>query len=91
MKTLDNFCSKTGYIYKAITYRSQGFKVRRKGYDIIDQNGAIVVQLEPVDYSNGDKWFIGGHSKYRGVPSYIKRVSRSFFVNLHTAHKNLNY
>jgi hypothetical protein len=49
MKTLENYCKKNGLDYQVITYKAQGQKVRRKGYDLL-KNGRFIVALEPVQY-----------------------------------------
>jgi len=49
MKTLEKYCKKHGLNYKVITYKAQGQKVRRKGYDLL-KNGRFIVALEPVQY-----------------------------------------
>jgi hypothetical protein len=49
MKTLENYCKKHGLDYQVITYKAQGQKVRRKGYDLL-KNGRFILALEPVQY-----------------------------------------
>lgn len=78
MKTLNNYAAEHGLTVRVIRYRHQFGYCKRKGYDLVNKAGHILISLEPCDYSNGDKWHIrNSHKGYNG-PSYIKRISRAF-------------
>jgi hypothetical protein len=83
IKTLEQFCERTNKTnlnnkvirVETITYRSQGFKVKRCGYDIVDNDNNILLSFQPVDYRNGDKWLLrDGLASNR----YTKRISQKY-------------
>lgn len=75
MKTLIKFCEDNNLEIRIVTFYFQGFKVRRKGYDLV-RNGKTVFTLEPKTYpkqsSFNDKWFVRGEKAL-----YLKRLSRT--------------
>jgi len=77
MKTLENYCKKHGLEYQVITYKAQGQKVRRKGYDLL-KNSRFIVSLEPVSYkSYPQKYLIrSSHLGYDG-PFRINRINKN--------------
>ena len=90
MKALQKFCNESS-IYnngkclrvEKINYHSNGFKLKRCGYDIVDKDNNILLSFEPVNYSNGDKWFLksGIGQRYAKRLSMIYLKSISFAIN----------
>lgn len=76
MKNIISFLSEKGIPFQIVTYRSQGFKVRRKGLDFAGFG------FEPVDYSNGDKWFLRSRPEGYTGPVYFRRLTLSVVKNL---------
>ena len=75
-----------------VNYKSQGINVKRKGWDICEKGKRNVIgdedkiqyiyfSLEPVNYSNGDKWFLRNVPRNypENAPRYFKRLSKNMF------------
>lgn len=78
---IENFCAVKRYKHEVITYRFNGLKLKRKGIDIVNSENKILFSFEPVNYSNGDKWFLKqGKSKDKKV--YFKRITINVLFNL---------
>lgn len=91
---LQNYATAHGLHIAVITYRTQGIKCKRKGFDLVKPNGQIVASYEPVSfYSLPDKWYVRNvHCNFTGR-RYITRIDNtalnelnpnenSFFTNL---------
>jgi len=79
MKTLQKFAEMHNLEIVTIKYRNQGLRVTRKGYDLINENREIKLSLEPVSYSNGDKWLVReGHTPH----THLKSVTKSFLESI---------
>ena len=75
MKTLEKYCKKNGIDYQVITYKAQGQKVRRKGYDLL-KNGRFIVALEPVNYrSYPEKYLVRSAPFGYDGPLRINRIT----------------
>ena len=81
MKTIKKFCSVKNYKYVKITYNTNGMKLKRKGFDIFDNDNKILFSFEPVNYSNGDKWILR-HGKSKDNQRYFKRITTKTLFNL---------
>lgn len=86
MKTIDLFCVDKNLKCVEIRYRHQFGYIKRKGFDLIDDNGYIKASFEPVDYSNGDKWHLRNGKSELG--SYFKRISKSVLESLDLNYEN---
>lgn len=75
-----------------IRYKFNGATLSRKGYDLIRKESFrntdqvvyknIVCGIEPVEFSNGEKWYLRiVNSDYSGK-RYFKRISLSMFKNI---------
>lgn len=83
-KTLTNLSEKYNLKIETITYRVAwcNAKIKRKGYDLIKQDGERFVKIEPVFYNNRDKWLINftDHSEIyyikslRELPALIDKL-----------------
>jgi hypothetical protein len=77
MKTLENYCKQYGLEYQVITYKAQGQKVRRKGYDLL-KNGRFIVALEPVQYRfHSEKYLVRFAPFGYDGPFRINRISKN--------------
>ena len=61
VKNFKQFVELNNLTSKQITYKSNGIKLRRKGLDLMDVNGNVIITIEPVSYAKGsiyskDKW-----------------------------------
>ena len=84
MKTLQKFAEIYGFNIAPITYKYQGIRVRRKGFDLIDKSRQIHLSFEPTHYSNGDKWLIknycqGGIMYAKSIPDAVKKLKADNF------------
>lgn len=92
MKNLIQFCEANGLELVPVTYRSNGIKNKRKGYDIVrPSDRAILVSFEPKDYRSGEKWHVRnsyagyaftGERLHRITPAHLEAIdvnSDSFF------------
>lgn len=79
MKTLIEFAAQHGLKVGEVTYKAQGIRLRRKGYDLKDMNDFILVSFEP--WNNGGWYLRNVHIGYSG-PRYIDRVTAKF-LNTH--------
>lgn len=66
MKTI-NKLTQAGYEIKVLTFKSQGIRIKRKGYAVL-KDGIEVYTIEPKNYPKGftfsrDKWFLS----YKGI------------------------
>ena len=85
MKTLQKFCDNSN-IYnngkclrvEKINYSSNGIKLKRCGFDIVDKDNKILLSFEPVSYSNGDKWLL----KSGIVQRYSKKLTMSYLNSI---------
>ena len=87
MKALQNFAEANNLQIIPIKYRHQFGYVRRKGYDLVKNDGSkqILASFEPCEYSNGDKWYIRNtHEQYKG-PRYFKRITPAVLININPA------
>lgn len=88
-KLLKEFCDLYGLQLVKIRYRHQFGYEKRIGYDIRFQ-GANLLELEPCEYSNGDKWLVHSGSlnprrnfwDREGSLLYLKRISKTFLNSL---------
>jgi len=81
MIAIENFCAVKRYKSELITYRCNGIKLKRKGIDIINSENKILFSFEPVNYSNGDKYFLR-HGKSKDKKVYFKRITLNVLFNL---------
>lgn len=58
-----------------IWYKFQGIQ-KTNGWDLQDIFGKIYISFEPVNYSNGDKWFIINRNHLDTNKTYYKSVSQ---------------
>lgn len=75
-----------------ITYNFYGIKLKRKGYDLVRKESfrdinqivykRIVCGIEPVDFSNGKKWYLRTVPKEYSGQTYFKRISKSMFKDI---------
>lgn len=87
MKALNNFCAKHGYTLHPITYKAQGVNVRRKGYDIRDSSGRILVAFEPQSYTySAIKWSIHLSNIPKDCPIHYNRLTESALNNIFKLH-----
>ncbi|MFT7280523.1 MAG: hypothetical protein ACI9DM_000242 [Cyclobacteriaceae bacterium] len=77
MKILRKFYESKGYILEEIKYNFQGFPIKRRGFDIIEEKtGKIVATFEPLnttyyaDDNTGIKWYVKAKKTY-----YLKRIT----------------
>lgn len=82
-KHLEQFAKDHNLILLPITYKAQGFKLKRKGFDLCKPNGEIIISFEPVSFNSyPDKWLIRySYSDYKGK-IYITRIDRNFLNGL---------
>lgn len=76
MKNIISFLTEKGIPFQVITYKSQGFKVRRKGLDFAGFG------FEPVDHSDGDKWFLRSWPEGYAGRVYFKRLTLTVVKSL---------
>lgn len=72
MKTLEDFAYKHGLTVVKINYRFKNYKFR--GYDLIDADNYIQLKIEPVHYSNGDRWLVTDYTKTFTGSEYMKSL-----------------
>ena len=65
-----------GKAVTVVTYKAQGVKLKRKGYDITDPSTGKTTVIQPKSYPKGsiyesDKWMIGKDGE--GL-KYVKRI-----------------
>jgi hypothetical protein len=92
MKTLNKyiktFSSDINVELKTLTFKSNGIRLKRKGFAIIGfdpsrTNKRELITFEPVHYSNGDRWLIYG--------SLVSNYCTNFYAkNIYQAIKKLN-
>jgi hypothetical protein len=93
-KALQQYATAHGLRIAVITYKYQGIKCNRKGFDLVKPNGQIVASYEPVSfYSSPNKWYVRNvHTNFTGR-RYLTRIDNtalnelnpnenSFFTNL---------
>lgn len=82
---LEKYCSENNLELVPTTYRFRGAKA--KGFDIC-KGPSIIIALEPVSYSNGDKWYIRMyHDNYDGK-LYLKRITVDFLKGIDLSQKS---
>lgn len=57
MKSLTDYCKANNLSLVPITYRAQGIRCKRKGFDIVKPSGEIVISFEPYDMTYY-KWYV---------------------------------
>lgn len=67
---LQKIAQQHGLTVVPITYRIMGYKDR--GYDLIDKYRNIQLKLQPVWYTNKDRWLVINHAGYR--PEYVSKM-----------------
>ena len=76
MKTLIKFAALHGLKIVPITYKFNGIRLKRKGYDLINDQNYIQLSFEPKNYRPGgmyaDKWLI--HNYAGNTMTYIKSL-----------------
>jgi hypothetical protein len=83
MKTIEKFAKRYSLEVRLITYNFQGIVDRRKGYDLIDKDGNIILSFEPKQYNFcPDKWYLRHvHHSYTGS-RYFTRITNSILESL---------
>ncbi len=76
---------------QVITFKhgASGQKLKRKGYEVTFKNNttgatSFYFTIEPVQYSNGDKWFV-----YGSFVKYFLNVNTFYAKNLTQVYKEL--
>lgn len=79
---IKQFCIDYGYTFRNdITYKSHGYKIKRKGIDILDSNGRILVAFEPVTFNYfPDKWVI-----------YLRNIPNTNNIDIRVTRITYNY
>jgi hypothetical protein len=84
MKTITDFANDNGLVVVPIRFTFQGFRLKRKGFDICRTDGGIVLTIEPVNSRYDDsKWYITSQlieydslAGSRAKRAYVKRITR---------------
>lgn len=59
MKALKKFAQENNLVVIPITYKAQGIRLKRKGFDLCKTDGKILMTFEPVNYNYyPEKWRI---------------------------------
>lgn len=78
MKTIIDFCKKYNLEFREVRFKAHGST--SKGYDIYNPNTkCILITIEPVNYSNGDRWlfidYVTGNNQYQSSSFYSKNIT----------------
>lgn len=81
MKTLQAFADSNNLRIVPITYRTNGVRVKRKGYDLVRNENEIIISFEPTSL-RGYKWFI--RNPYQGYTGnlYLRKITSAFLTTL---------
>lgn len=76
-KALQKYADENGYTIQVITFRHMGagVNIKRKGFSLMGGRTEFL-EIEPKDYSNGDKWKLTGKliSDKGEVLTYAKNI-----------------
>jgi len=89
MKTLNEFAAAHNLLVIPVTYRAQGIRLRRKGFDLVmsdtrkDINGKpfrhIIVSFEPY---HAEKWYLRhAPATYKGR-RYVNRITKKLLAGI---------
>lgn len=91
-KSLVQLANKTGLQIAKVNFRSNGMLVKT-GFDIMRGN-KILYTLEPVNYTNGDKWLVsyldGNWPYFKNIVSACKTIEQHISENKTTKYPNIN-
>jgi len=84
-KRLYEYAKSKGYKVLKVTYRFNGIRLSRKGYDLIDPiSKMIVISFEPINYTyHPEKWLVRNY-KWDGL------VGKVHYRTINEALKTLN-
>ena len=70
---IEEYCKTRGLWLIKIRYKHQFGYIKRKGFDIRDNENKLLLEVEPCFFSNGDKWHIKLNNTGKSMPSYFKK------------------
>lgn len=72
-KNLDLLAESKGCKVIKIGYKFQGISLKRKGFDVVDGWNSILISIEPIHYTNGDRWLVNNYCT--GKQIYLKNLA----------------